>query len=112
MTSVSRQNTTMSDTKSSSRTSQNEQGYDTKLVYSHAIALKATYRKVDVRSLFSHELAPFPMSLFENSGEMRLCTSKSDLKSKTQVAVSVRTTDNMDCVVLDECAVLWVVQWP
>ena len=43
---------------------------------------------------------------------MRLCSSKADLKSKTQVPISGRYVDSLDCLVLDGCAILWVVQWP
>ena len=50
--------------------------------------------------------------MFDDNGEMRLCSSKADLKTKTQVAVSGRNTSSLEFQVLDGCAILWVIQWP
>ena len=43
---------------------------------------------------------------------MRICSPKPDLTSKIQIAMSGRTISCLDCLVLDGCAILWVVQWP
>lgn len=45
-------------------------------------------------------------------GEMRICTSKADLKKSTRVEVSARNLDRIDCIILDGCAVLWCIAWP
>ena len=110
-TPIKRQVRTMTDTKKSSRVLPNEQ-VDTELIYSRALALQATSRNIDAKALFSHELAPYPLSMFDDSGDMRLCSSKSDLKNKTQVAMTGNSIGSLDCLVLDGCAILWVVQWP
>ena len=48
-------------------------------------------REVDLTDVFSHELAPVPTSMFEDSGDMRITKSKSTLKRKLQVEQSSRT---------------------
>jgi hypothetical protein len=50
--------------------------------------------------------------MFKDDGEMRIATTKSDLKKKLQVAVSSRTVDKVDATVIDGCALLWSVHWP
>ena len=64
--------------------------FDTKLIYSRVMRLMSS-RDVDLKDLFSHELAPVPTSMFEDSGEMRITKSKSTLKRKLQVEQSSRT---------------------
>ncbi|KAL8568389.1 hypothetical protein ACOMHN_066414 [Nucella lapillus] len=86
--------------------------YDTELIFSRVIGLQASSRNVDFQDVLSYELAPIPTALFDDSGEMRICKSKADLKMKTRVEVSVRNANQMDCTILDGCAVLWVVPWP
>ena len=110
--SIPRQIKNLSESKKHFKSTQGVQLYDTELIYSRAMALQSTTRNIDAKTLLSHELAPIPMSMFESSGEMRLCSTKSDLKSDTQVTQSERTTENIDCLILDGCAILWVVQWP
>ena len=62
--------------------------------------------------VLSYELAAIPPSLFdEKNGSMRLST-KSTIKSKLQVEASTRSLSPPDCIILDGCAVLWVVRWP
>ncbi|KAL8593372.1 hypothetical protein ACOMHN_065978 [Nucella lapillus] len=86
--------------------------YDTELIFSRIIGLQASSKNVDFQDVLSYELAPIPTALFDDSGEMRICKSKADLKMKTKVEVSVRNANQMDCTILDGCAVLWVVPWP
>ena len=50
--------------------------------------------------------------MFDDSGEIRLCSYKADLKTKTQVVMSGRNASSLECQVLDGCAILWVIQWP
>ena len=69
-------------------------------------------RDVDLKDVFSHELAPVPTSMFEDSGDMRITKSKSTLKRKLQVQQSSRTLPTPETIVVDGCAILWTIQWP
>ncbi len=64
--------------------------FDTNLIYSRVMGLMSS-REVDLTDVFSHELAPVPPSMFEDSGDMRITKSKSTLKRKLQVEQSSRT---------------------
>ncbi|XP_076032527.1 uncharacterized protein LOC143020240 [Oratosquilla oratoria] len=44
--------------------------------------------------------------------EMRICKTKDVLKKQMKVEVSVRNADQVDCTVLNGCAIPWVVLWP
>ena len=61
--------------------------FDTNLIYSIVMGLMSS-RDVDLTDVFSHELAPVPTSMFEDSGDMRITKSKSTLKRKLQVEQS------------------------
>ena len=63
-------------------------------------------RDVDIKDVFSHELAPVPTSMFEDIGEMRIMKSKSTLKRKLQVKQSSRTLPTPGTIVVDGCAIL------
>ena len=90
----------------------NVQVYDTSLIYSRVLGLQKV-RDIDLKDVLSYELAAIPPSLFdEKSGEMRLSSSKSTLKSKLKVELTDRRSSPADAIVLDGCAVLWVVNWP
>ena len=47
---------------------------------------------------------------FDDKGDMRI--TKSTLKSKLQVEVSERLSPAADAIILDGCAILWVISWP
>ena len=64
--------------------------FTTKLIYLRVMRLISS-RDVDLKDVFSHELAPVPTSMFEDSGEMRITKPKSTLKRKLQVEKSSRT---------------------
>ena len=49
--------------------------------------------------------------MFEDSGDMRITKSKSVLRKKLQVEVSGRMFPP-DAIIVDGCAVLWLIQWP
>ena len=102
----------MSDVKRATRLANLEQTCDPELIYSRALTLQATSRKIDTQTLLSHELSSYPLSLFDDSGEMRLCSSKAVLKTKTHVEMLGRNISSLECQVLDGCAILWVIQWP
>ena len=50
--------------------------------------------------------------MYEDNGEMRITKTKSTLKGKLQVEHSSRTVLKPDSVIIDGCALLWVIHWP
>ncbi len=87
--------------------------YDTNQIYSRVMGLQASSRDVDINEVLSCELSPVPTSLFNDSGEMRISKSKSDLKFQTKIDVSVRhVPEEVPCSVIDGCALLWIPHWP
>ena len=67
----------------------------------------------DRRCPLTHELASIPTSMFDASGMMRICKSKSDLKNCLLKETSSRcAVSSVAAIVLDGSAVLWVVHWP
>ena len=85
--------------------------YDTDLIYSRVMGLMSS-REIDLKELFSHELAPVPTSMFEDNGDMRITKSKSALKQKLQVEQSSHTLSSPDTIIIDGGALLWIIQWP
>ena len=84
--------------------------YDTSLIYSRVLCLQKV-RDINMQDVLSYELAAFPPSMFdEKTGDMRLTSSKSTLKTKLQVEKSSRAVAPPDAFVLDGCAILWVVR--
>ena len=79
--------------------------YDTELIFTRVIGLQASGRNVDFKDVLSHESSSIPTSLFADCEEMSICKSKSDLKNSTYIEVSTRDME-MNCTVLDGCAVL------
>jgi len=69
--------------------------YDVNLIYSRVLGVQQT-RSINLTDVLKHELAPIPTSMFKDDGEMRIATTKSELKKKLQVAVSSRTVDKVD----------------
>ena len=83
------------------------------MIYSRVIGIQASSRDIDIKKVLSHELAPVPTSMFHDSGAMRICKAKSDLKKRLAKEASSRcSTSNVAASVLDGSAVLWVVHWP
>ena len=85
---------------------------DTNLIYSRVIALQLAERVISPADIFKHELAPVPTSMFDDFGDMRIDKSKSKLKMSLAVELPSRRTGRADLVVLDGCAILWIVHWP
>ncbi|KAH9502367.1 hypothetical protein Btru_075508 [Bulinus truncatus] len=85
--------------------------YDTELIYSRVIGLMPS-RDLQIRDIFKHELASVPPSMFDDSGNMRITKSKSVLKQKLQVEHSARNSPAPHVVVVDGCALLWIIHWP
>jgi len=87
--------------------------YDTLVIYSRVIGIQASSRDIDIKKVLSHELAPVPTSMFHDSGVMRICKAKSDLKKPlTKESSSRCSTSTVTANVLDGSAELWVVHWP
>ena len=76
--------------------------YATNGIYSRIIGLQAS-----VREELKYELAPVPMGMFENSGDMTVAKPKSTLKREVQVESSNRHTDHDNSLVVDGSAMLW-----
>ena len=87
--------------------------YDTSLIYSRVTGLQASDRPVDIADLLAHELAPVPPALFTDSGELRTASAKSVLKTNTAQLLSARRAqENVDVIVIDGSAYLWIPSWP
>ncbi len=70
-------------------------------------------RDIKVEYILSYELASVPTSMFDEiTRNLRIAKSKSLLKNKLQVEQSARATGQPDVIVMDGCAILWVVHWP
>ena len=46
--------------------------FDTNLIYSKVIGLHASGRDTDNKDVLGHELAPVPMSMSDDTGDMRI----------------------------------------
>jgi len=79
-------------------------------IYSSVIELLASGREIDLKDLFSHELAPVPAATFNENG-MKICKTKSVLKRNLQEAMSNRKL-HPDATVIDGSALLWTINWP
>ena len=76
------------------------------------MALQAGSRSLNINDI-SHELAPYPASMFKSNGQMRDAKSKACLKNILRVDVSNRHAErDVEAIFLDGCAVLWVIPWP
>ena len=60
------------------------QTYNTQLIFARVIYL-LSIDQIKIDNLFSYELAPFPTSLFQDTGEGRYLKSKSTLKKDLKV---------------------------
>ena len=87
--------------------------YDTNLIYSRVIGLQASDRPVDIADLLAHEPAPVPSALFTDNGELRTASARSVLKTNTaQLWSARRAQENVDVIVMDGSAYLWIPSWP
>ena len=87
--------------------------YNTNLITSRVIDLQASDRPVDIADLLAHELAPVPPALFTDSRKLRIASAKSVLKTNTAQLLSARRAqENVDAIVIDEKAYLWIPSWP
>ena len=49
--------------------------------------------------------------MFDETGIMRLSTTKSTLKNKLQVEVPCRLTHEPQATIMDDCAILLIINW-
>lgn len=90
-----------------------EKVYDCTVIYSRVIGIQASTRNIDIKKVLSHELAPVPTSMFHESGTMRICKAKAELKKRLAKESSTRhNASHVATCVLDGSAVLWVIHWP
>ena len=54
--------------------------FDTETIYARAMALQSRPRSLDINTIMSHELAPYLVSMFSTSGQMRESKTKASLK--------------------------------
>ena len=76
---------------------------DTSLIYSRVIALQLTNVALKVENVFSFEVLT---SMFDNTDDMKSSKSKSSL---SDIGKKVKKPE---LVVIDDCAILCVVNWP
>ena len=83
---------------------------DPEVVYARALALRCIDADFDFEAILSHELAPFPTSMFEEEGILRTCRQKSKLMNCLKVEASERlSTIHPTGVFVDGCAAFWTV---
>ena len=97
------------------KTSKNKENtvkqYNTDLIMSRVLYLLGN-NQLDLEDVFKYELAPVPMSMFENTGEARYAPSKSDLMNKLKIEVSTRGI-KPETVVIDGGGMLHsAIYWP
>ena len=82
------------------------------LIYGRVLGIHGV-RDMPMDNVMSHELDISPQSMFdETTRSMRIPTSKATLKKCLQVEVSSRNKSEPDVILLDGCAILWIVKWP
>ena len=85
--------------------------FDTSLIFSRVLCLQKV-RNIDMKEVLGYELAAVPHSMFDKAGDMRITKAKSTLKTKLQVELTDHHSVPPDAIVLDGCAVLWIIRWP
>ena len=99
---------TMKECKKKTRTDTAEQ-FDSGLIFARALGVMNS-RDIRVDQVLSYELASVPTSMFEGkTRDLLIAKSKSILKNKLQVEQSARASGQPDALVIDGCAILWVV---
>lgn len=68
-------------------------------------------RDLDIKEVLIYELFATPPGLCDENGDTR-SQNKAMLKSKLQVQVSNRHIEYPDAILIDGCALLWVIHWP
>ena len=76
--------------------------YATNVIYSVVIGLQTSGRD-DLKN----ELAPVPMAMFDNSGDMRAAKIKLTLKRELQVETLKRHTDQDNSLIVNGSVMVW-----
>ena len=84
--------------------------FDTSLIFSRVLCLQKV-RDIDTKDVMGYKLAGVPPSMFDETGEMRITKSKYTLKSKLQVEVTDCRSISPDAIILNGCAIMWVINW-
>ena len=85
---------------------------DSGLIFARVTALMST-RAINLNDVMKNELAAVLTSIFdEKRGELRISKSTSILKRRLQVEVTNPSRGTGHAVVIDGCAILWVLRWP
>ena len=82
--------------------------YNTETIYARVMALIST-GALQLDEVFKYELSPIPVSLFEESGDMRLAKNKSMIKRSLRVLSSQRLQSEPDMIVIDGSALFYTV---
>ena len=85
---------------------------DQEAIYARTIGLLVSDRSLDLRYVFSTELAAYPPSMFTENGTMQIATEKASLKHTLGEEVSARAWDSPTVLIVDVSAILWTVDWP
>ena len=87
--------------------------FDMETTYARALALQSGQQSLNINTIMSHELTPYPTSMFNKNGKMREVKTKANLKNALKVDVSTRNSEkDVKAIFLDGCAVLKVISWP
>ena len=65
-----------------------------------------------MKEVLGCKLAAVPASMFDEAVDMWITKAKLTLKTKLQVELIDHHSVPPDAIILDECAVLWVICWP
>ena len=86
---------------------------NTEVIYARAMGLQNSAQEIVPEKLLSYELSPVPTSMFNEKGQMRPATTKSNLKNALKIETSNRFSEgSVDAIFLDGCAIMWIIPWP
>ena len=79
--------------------------YDSSAIYTRVIGLQASGRDLNLQDVLSYELAAVPISLFTETGDLRISTTKATLKTKLKVEVSVENIPKPTDIIITFCLI-------
>ena len=68
--------------------------FSTDVIFNRIVGLQSSSRNVDIINVLSRVLSHIRTSMFAESGDMRICQSKSKMKAQLQVHVSTRVSSS------------------
>ena len=81
-------------------------------IFAQAMGIMASSREtIPLEKLLDYELCAIPASTFDDDGYMRK-TTKSVLKTKLEVVCGARSLQAHKVIIIDGCALLWMISWP